>query len=140
MGIKTFVEKVGHDIKLAGKALETDAKAAFVDLFGQQALTEIETTAETLLESDFGTAILEDATELVAKIETGQITLGSAVVTLASDVVSAAKTVGKAIENSVGTVVASMALAKAQGALTAATTATAAKTTATPAAPPAPTS
>lgn len=134
MGLKTFIEHVGHDIKVAGKVVETDAKQAFVDLFGQQALTEIETTAATLLESQFGTAVLADAAELVGQVEAGTITLGSAVVTLASDVVIAAKKVGKEIENNLGTVVASLALAKASGALTAATAATAstAATTTTP--------
>ena len=117
MSIRTFFERVGHDIKVVAGAVEKDFQIVFTDLFGAQALSELETTAKTLVESDFGKAILADAEQLIVEVNAGRVTVGNAIVTLASDIVTQGIAVGKCIGNTLSIMVASMVVAKAQGVL-----------------------
>ena len=115
MSIRNFFEKIGHAIKTGAIAFEhgvetvaTDVRDVFEKLFGKQALTDIETAAESLIQSDFGKAILADAEGLLADLKSGRITVATAIVNLASDIVTLGEKVGHSIGQLLATTVASL--------------------------------
>jgi hypothetical protein len=118
--VEAFFEKFGHDVKVGVEDIEGLVKK----LFGAQALANLETTAESLLQSDLGQAVLGDAESLLAQVETGQVSQASAIESLASSAVAAAKKTGIALEQSIATTFASMAIAKLSGAIQAPAVAT----------------
>lgn len=145
MSIRNFFDKIGHEIKVvatgavhAVEAVAKDVRTVFVDLFGQQALTNIEVAAESLIQSEFGKAILADAEGLLADLTAGRITVGTAIVNMASDIVTLGEKAGKSIGTTLATMVASLIVGKAQGVLQP-PAAAAAPTAAVPPAPDAPT-
>jgi hypothetical protein len=131
--IATFFENVGHDIKISAE----DIAGLVGKLFGKQALSQLETTAETLLKSELGQAVLGDAETLLAQVQNGQISQVSAITSLSKSVVTEAKKTGVTMEESIATALASLAIGKLSGALNAPSAATQATVTAatSPAAP-----
>lgn len=111
--VAVFFEKVGHDIKVAA----TDVAGLVAKLFGAQALTQLETTAETLLNSELGQAVLGDAETLLAQVKSGTISQTTAITSLAKSTVTAAKNTGIQLEESLATALASLAIGKLSGAL-----------------------
>jgi hypothetical protein len=111
--IAKFFEKAGHDIKVAAK----DIAGLVGKLFGAQALTQLETTAETLLKSDLGQAVIADAETLLTQVESGQISQASAITSLAKTTFEEAKKTGIAMETSIATALASLSIAKLSGVL-----------------------
>ena len=111
--VAVFFEKAEADLKAVGK----DIASLVTKLFGAKALTQLETTAETILESDLGQAVLGDAETLLTQVKTGQISQATAITSLASSVVTASKKAGATLESSVATAVASLAIGKLSGAL-----------------------
>ena len=109
--IAEFFEKAEHDFKVIGQ----DIVKVISKLFGAQALTQLETTAETLLKSELGQAVLGDAETLLAQVTTGQISQQTAITSLAASTIAAAKKTGVALESSIATAVASLAIAKLSG-------------------------
>lgn len=112
--VAVFFEKAEADLKAIGK----DIAALITKLFGAQALTQLETTAENILQSDLGQAVLGDAETLLVQVKSGQISQATAITSLAQSVVTASKTTGAELESSIATAVASLAIGKLSGALT----------------------
>lgn len=108
-----FFEKVGHEIKV----LAGDAKGLLTKLFGAQAINQLETTAETILKSDFGQAVLSEAELLLGQVKSGQISQHTAITQLSATTIAAAKSTGVELEASISTAVASLAIAKLTGVL-----------------------
>ena len=113
--VAAFFEKIGHYVKVEAVDVGHEFKTVFVALFGAQALTELETVAETMLTSDFGQAVLADATQMLQNVQAGQIGQGTAIVQLAQDIVQQAIKTGRKMESTLVIMIASMAIAKAQG-------------------------
>lgn len=99
------------------KVLEADAAGVFIKLFGTEALAQLETTADNILESDLGQAVLADAETLLAQVKAGQISQHAAIVSLSATIITAAKIAGIKLESSIGTAVAALAIDTLSGAL-----------------------
>ena len=100
------------------KTIEKDAKSVITKLFGPKGLAELEASADAVLASDFGKAVLEDAKVLQAQVKTGAISEHSAIVSLVQYTLAAAKNTGIALESSVASAVAALAMARLSGVLT----------------------
>ena len=109
--IGNFFKKVENDFKAVGH----DIKTALTKLFGANFVSDLEKTAESILSSDLGKAVLADGAALLAEVEAGTMTQAAAITTLATQVETAAKATGVALETSMSTMVASAALAKLSG-------------------------
>jgi hypothetical protein len=120
--IHDFFWAVGHDFKVIGK----DVKLVIDKIFGANFLPQLEATAETILKSDLGKAVLADAMGLMAEVSRGHISQATAIAQLAPQVEQEAKNTGVQLESVVSTMVASAAIARLSGLV------------GTPAAPPAP--
>jgi hypothetical protein len=134
--IANFFTTIGHDIKVVAKGIA----GAFTHLFGANALAQLETTAATILKSDFGQAVLADAETLMVQVQNGQINQLTAITSLARDVVEHGKKAGVELEHAIATLVASLAIGKLAGAINtpAVATQSAVDAVTQPAAPPAP--
>lgn len=118
--IAHFFETIGHDIKVAAK----DVAGFVAKIFGPQALAQLETTAETLLKSELGQAVLSDAETLLLQVRNGQISQATAISSLAHSTINEAKKTGIDLETSIATALAALSIGKLSGALNAPTAAT----------------
>jgi hypothetical protein len=124
--IGEFFAKVEADFKDVG----SDIKAALTKLFGSNFVSKLESTAQSILNSDLGKAVLADGTALLAEVESGSLSQADAIAQLAKQVETSAKATGVALETSMSTMIASAAIAKVSGVVGSAPSAPA------PAAPP----
>lgn len=109
--IASFFKKVEADFKVVGH----DIKAALSKLFGADFVSKLESTAEDILTSDLGKAVLVDATTLLAQVQNGTISQATAITQLAVQVEVSAKMTGVALESSMSSMVAAAAIAKLTG-------------------------
>lgn len=132
--LETFFIDAKDDLEKVG----SDIKKVFVALFGQQALTSLENTAEEILNGDFGQAVLEAAQNLYSQVQSGKLSMASALAQLAASVVSDAKSAGVTLANDISLIVSSLAISKLQGVLSGSSTSSTTPTGPGPQNPPTP--